>query len=80
MMQFHHFSSITAVMRPLCGNIIRTFLLSSIPRFTPPRKIGDPVRIMKGAHHSDADYAEIMRITQEFCDKYPSPVDFPKEF
>jgi hypothetical protein len=46
----------------------------------PPRKIGDPVRIIKGAHHSEGDYAEIMRITSEFSQKYSSPADFPAEF
>jgi hypothetical protein len=46
----------------------------------PPRKIGDPVRITKGAHHSEADYAEIIRLTNEFGEKYPSPLDFPEAF
>jgi hypothetical protein len=46
----------------------------------PPRKIGDCVRIMQGAKHSNEDYTEIVRISKEFCEKYPSPADFPKEF
>lgn len=33
----------------------------------PPQKLGECVGIMKGAKHSDKDYAEIMRISREYC-------------
>ncbi|HLY71891.1 MAG TPA: hypothetical protein VKR53_19290 [Puia sp.] len=46
----------------------------------PPRKIGDCVRIMQGARHSNEDYAEISRISREFCATYPGPDDFPATF
>ena len=46
----------------------------------PPQKIGGCIGIMKGKIHSDEDYAEIMRITKEFCEKYEHPINFPKGF
>ncbi len=46
----------------------------------PPQRIGGCVGIMQGAKHSNEDYAEIMRISKEFCEKYEHPVNFPKEF
>ena len=46
----------------------------------PPQRIGGCVGIMQGAIHSDKDYAEIMRISKEFCEKYEHPINFPKEF
>ena len=45
----------------------------------PPQYIGGGILLGKSAKNTDEDYAEIMRITKEFCDQYPNPVDFPKE-
>lgn len=46
----------------------------------PPQRIGGCVHIGQGAKHSDEDYAEIMKISKEFCEKYENPIDFPKDF
>jgi hypothetical protein len=46
----------------------------------PPQKIGDCVGIMQGKIHTDKDYAEIMKISKEFCEKYENPINFPKDF
>lgn len=46
----------------------------------PPQTIGSVITILQGAIHSDEDYNEILRITDEFCNKYKNPVDFPAEF
>ncbi len=46
----------------------------------PPQEIGGCIGIMQGAIHSDEDYAEIMKVTGEFCEQYPNPKDFPQEF
>lgn len=46
----------------------------------PAQRIGGCVGIMQGAKHSDEDYAEIMKISKEFCEKYPNPRDFPQDF
>ena len=46
----------------------------------PPQMIGGGIGIMQGKIHSDKDYAEIMRISKEFCEKYEHPINFPKEF
>ncbi len=46
----------------------------------PPQKIGGGIGIMQGKIHSDEDYKEIMRITNEFCNQYENPINFPKEF
>ena len=46
----------------------------------PPQHIGGCVGIMQGKIHSDKDYAEIMKISKEFCEKYENPINFPKDF
>jgi len=46
----------------------------------PPQQIGGCVGIMQGKIHCDEDYAEIMRISKEFCEKYENPINFPTEF
>ena len=46
----------------------------------PPQNIGGCVGIMKGRIHTDEEYAEIMRISKEFCEKYEHPINFPKDF
>lgn len=46
----------------------------------PPQRIGGCVGIMQGRIHSDEDYAEIMKISKGFCEKYPNPINFPREF
>ncbi len=46
----------------------------------PPQKIGGCVGIMQGKNHSDKDYAEIMKVSKEFCEKYENPYFFPKDF
>lgn len=46
----------------------------------PPQRIGGCIGIMQGKVHSDEDYAEIMKISKEFCQKYEHPVNFPKDF
>jgi hypothetical protein len=73
---FQYYRGYESYMRKYHGNLFIKFYTN----IHPPRKIGDCVRIMQGAKHSNEDYAEIMRITNEFCQKYPSPADFPKEF
>jgi hypothetical protein len=46
----------------------------------PPQRIGGGVMIGKSARNTDDDYAEIMKISREFSDLYPNPINFPKEF
>jgi hypothetical protein len=46
----------------------------------PPQRIGGCMHIGQGRIHSDEDYAEIMKVTKEFCEKYPNPINFPKDF
>ena len=46
----------------------------------PPQHIGGCVGIMQGKIHSDEDYAEIMKISKEFCEKYKNPSNFPPDF
>ncbi len=46
----------------------------------PPQEIGGCVGIMKGKIHTDEDYAEVMKISKKFCEKYENPRNFPKDF
>jgi hypothetical protein len=46
----------------------------------PPQHIGGGILLGKSARNTDQEYAEIMKITKEFCTKYPNPIDFPSEF
>jgi hypothetical protein len=46
----------------------------------PPQHIGGGVLIGRSARNTDEDYAEIMRVSKEFCEKYEHPINFPKEF
>lgn len=46
----------------------------------PPQRIGGGCHIGKSARNTDEDYAEILKISKEFSEKYPNPIDFPKEF
>lgn len=46
----------------------------------PPQDIGGCVMISKGKIHSAEDYAEIMKISKYFCEKYNNPQDFPTDF
>ncbi len=42
-----------------------------------PEGTGERIHIRQSAKHSDQDYAELVRITNEFCDKYSDPTEFP---
>jgi hypothetical protein len=63
------------------------FMLKNYPQLytkfyfniSPPKDIGICVSIEKGEKSED-DYNEILKITEEFCAKYPTLTDMPKEF
>ena len=48
--------------------------------FDRPQKIGDCISVMQSEIHSREDYAEIIRVTKEFCEKYENHEDFPEDF
>jgi hypothetical protein len=43
-----------------------------------PEGIGERIHIKQSLKHSDKDYTEIVKITNNFCDKYSDPKEFPK--
>jgi hypothetical protein len=42
-----------------------------------PERVGERIHIKQSVKHSKKDYAEIVKITNEFCKKYPDPKSFP---
>jgi hypothetical protein len=42
-----------------------------------PERAGERIHIKQSVKHSKKDYAEIVKITNEFCKKYPDPKSFP---
>ena len=42
-----------------------------------PARRGEGIHIKQSAKHSKKDYAQIVKITNEFCSKYPDPNSFP---
>lgn len=63
---------------------MRTYHLELYNKFynniMPPQHIGGCVMISQGKIHTDEDYAEIMKVSKEFCEKYEHPINFPKDF
>ncbi len=43
----------------------------------PPQKIGGAIGIKKTKKLFESDYHELVKITDDFCDKYPDPKYFP---
>ena len=58
----------------------RVLYLKFYNNIHPPQRIGGCVGIMQGKVHTNEEYAEIMKISKEFCEKYEHPIHFPKEF
>ncbi len=67
-------------MRKYYPDLYIKFCNMNFNSILPPQRIGGCISIMRARVHTDEDYNEMMKVSKEFCDKYPDPYKFPKDF
>lgn len=46
--------------------------------FLPPKEVEGKICISDSHLNNDVDYAKVVKVTEDFCEKYPTPFDFPE--